>query len=72
MSKVTVMSDEEKIAEFQDAASGRRPRITSDIWSFVWRNKRWWMIPMIAILMLLGFVVLLGSSGVGAFIYPLF
>lgn len=39
--------------------------------SSVWRNKRWWMIPMILVLALRGLVMLLGSTGVGAFIYPL-
>ena len=72
MRKVTDMTDEQKTADFEDAAAERRPQVPSDSWSFVCRNERWWMIPMIVILMLLGFVVLLGSSGVGAFIYPLF
>lgn len=66
------MAEEKQSRDFEEAASGRRRGIVSELSSFVWRNKRWWMIPMILVLALLVMVMLLGSSGVGAFIYPLF
>ncbi len=66
------MADDKETTDFEQAASGRRHGIASEVSSFVWRNKRWWMIPMILVLSLLGLVILLGSTGVGAFIYPLF
>ncbi|HEX2054576.1 MAG TPA: DUF5989 family protein [Actinomycetota bacterium] len=66
------MADEREPTEFEQAASGRRRGMASELSSFVWRNKRWWMIPMILVLALLGLVMLLGSTGAGAFIYPLF
>ena len=64
--------EQEQETEFEQAASKRRRGMASEVSSFVWRNKRWWMIPMILVLGLLGLVILLGSSGTGAFIYPLF
>jgi hypothetical protein len=66
------MDDDPKTTDFERAASSRRRGVGSELSSFIWRNKRWWMIPMILVLGVLGFVMLLGSSGVGAFIYPLF
>jgi hypothetical protein len=40
---------------------------------FLWRNKLWWMVPMVLIFLLLGFlVVFTQSSAVVPFIYALF
>ncbi|MDQ4149905.1 MAG: DUF5989 family protein [Actinomycetota bacterium] len=66
------MAEEQEAPDFEDAASRPRHGFASDVWSFVWRNKRWWMIPMIVVLALLGLLVLVTGSGAGAFIYPLF
>ncbi|HYN99916.1 MAG TPA: DUF5989 family protein [Actinomycetota bacterium] len=66
------MVEDKKTTDFEEAASGRRRGVASEVSSFVWRNKRWWMIPMLLVLFLLGLVILLGSTGAGAFIYPLF
>jgi hypothetical protein len=38
-----------------------------------WSNKRWWLLPMLAILFLFGaLIVLAQSSGIAPFIYTLF
>ncbi len=52
---------------------GRRFSIVGELLAFFWGNKRWWIIPMVLMLLLFG--VLLGlaqSSAVGPFIYTLF
>ncbi len=52
---------------------GSRLRILSELFTFLWHRKRWWMIPMIALLVLIGFfLVLTQSSAVAPFIYSLF
>jgi len=41
--------------------------------SFLWERKKFWMIPVIVILVLIGFLVLVaGSSALSPFIYTLF
>ena len=44
-----------------------------ELLSFFWSNKRWWLVPMLVTLFLLGVVVVLAqSSAIAPFIYTLF
>jgi len=41
--------------------------------SFFWSNKKWWLVPMLAGLFLLGVLIVLAqSSAIAPFIYTLF
>ena len=52
---------------------GQRFGIAAAMLRFLWHAKMWWMIPMVATLLLLGLVIVFGTtSGVGPFIYTLF
>jgi hypothetical protein len=47
--------------------------IPAQLLSYLWMNKRWWLIPMVASLILLGLILILAtSSPLGPFIYTLF
>ena len=47
--------------------------IAGELLGFLWQQKLWWMIPMVAVLLVFGIVIVVGSStGVGPFIYTLF
>jgi hypothetical protein len=47
--------------------------IIGELFSFFWTNKRWWLVPMLVTLFLLGVVIVLAqSSAIGPFIYTLF
>jgi presenilin-like A22 family membrane protease len=47
--------------------------IAADLLAFLWHAKMWWMIPIVALLLLFGLLIVFGSStGVGPFIYTLF
>ena len=47
--------------------------ILKELFSFLWRNKLWWMIPMIIVFILLGILIWFAqSSAVVPFIYTLF
>ena len=47
--------------------------IVSELFVFLWRNKRWWLIPMVAVLLLFGVLLVFAStSGLGPLIYTLF
>lgn len=39
---------------------------------FLKENKKWWLIPIILVLALMGLLVALSGSAVAPFIYPLF
>lgn len=45
----------------------------TDLINFIKSRKKWWLIPLIFILILLGFLLILAESSVVApFIYPMF
>jgi hypothetical protein len=51
----------------------RRFGIAGELLSFFARNKRWWMLPMVFVVLLLGVLLILAQSSVIApFIYTLF
>jgi hypothetical protein len=44
-----------------------------DLWAFIWSGKRWWLLPIIVVLLLVGtLLVLAQSSALGPFIYTIF
>lgn len=43
-----------------------------EFWQFLGSNKKWWLIPLLLSLALIGLLVALGGSAIGPFIYPLF
>ena len=51
----------------------QRVSIVSEFFSFLWRQKLWWMIPMFGVIFIFGFLLILGeSSAFAPFIYTLF
>jgi Family of unknown function (DUF5989) len=47
--------------------------IVGELLSFFWQNKRWWVLPMVVVLVMLGLLlVLVQSPAVAPFIYTLF
>ena len=65
------MNDERK-GSFEQAALQSDDRILVEYLRFLSQNKKYWMIPIIAVLLLIGLLVILGGSVAGAFIYPIF
>jgi competence protein ComGC len=45
----------------------------SDLWGFLKERKKWWLLPMVLVLLLFGVLIVLTSgSAVAPFIYTLF
>jgi hypothetical protein len=65
------MNDERK-KRFEKAASRGDQWLLVEYLRFLSRNKKYWLIPIIAVLLLIGLLVMLGGSVAGAFIYPIF
>ena len=53
-------------------ARTKEPTMVSEFVYFLGTNKKWWLTPIIVILLLLGVLVLVGGSGAGPFIYTVF
>lgn len=46
-------------------------RLLKEFVGFAWQNKVWWIVPMVLVLLLLGFLIV-SSQTVAPFIYTLF
>ena len=54
-----------------DLLAGRGGTL-AELFSFLWQRKMWWMMPLIAILVLFGILLFLAqSSAVAPWMYPL-
>lgn len=47
--------------------------VVRELLRFLWDRKRWWLIPMVVVLMIFGLLFIFASaSGIGPLIYTLF
>lgn len=54
-------------------SAGRRFGIAGELLSYFVGQRRWWMLPLILLVLLGGLLILLGqSSALAPFLYPLF
>ncbi len=59
-------------ADFAAGADGANVGIVSELFDFLRVNKKWWLLPIILVLMVVGVLVILGGSVAAPFIYTLF
>lgn len=65
-------SQQEKCNRFDELARQKRPSLLAEFWFFIKYNKKWWLLPILIILLFLGLLILLGGTAIAPFIYPLF
>ena len=60
--------------EFERAAAQQgKGSLLSDFWGFLKQNKKWWLLPLLVTLVVLGLLIFLSSgTGLAPFIYTLF
>lgn len=59
-------------SQFADEASQQSVGIVREFWDFLLYNKKWWLLPILLVLLLVAGLVLLTNSPVAPFIYTLF
>ena len=64
------MSDQK--TGFEQAGEEKQLSIVGEFLVFMKENKKWWMLPILLVLSLIGLLVVLGSTGAAPFIYTLF
>lgn len=57
---------------FEQAGQEASPSLAREFGLFIMENKKWWMIPILLVMSLVGLLVLLASTGAAPFIYTLF
>ena len=49
-----------------------RQSLLSEFGAFLKENKKWWLIPILVVFLLLGVLIVLGGTSAAPFIYTLF
>jgi hypothetical protein len=67
-----VSSEDQSKTSFEELGNEKPPTLAQELYLFIVENKKWWLIPIIAVLGLVGLLVVFGSTGAAPFIYTLF
>jgi hypothetical protein len=57
---------------FKEEAAAKPRGALADFLHFALHNKKWWLTPILVLLVLVSVLIVLGGSGVAPFIYSLF
>jgi hypothetical protein len=59
--------------EFQEAVEQRRRDSSPyEFWEFLRWNKKWWLLPLLAVMIVLALLMVLSTTAAAPFIYTLF
>jgi hypothetical protein len=54
------------------AAASRGSNAGAELWRLIWHHKRWWLVPIVFVLLATGVLAALATTGAAPFIYSLF
>jgi hypothetical protein len=64
--------NQEPQKSFEEAGQERESTLVGEMLSLLRHNKKWWLIPILVVLLGFGLLLVLGSTGAAPFIYTLF
>jgi hypothetical protein len=65
------MSEQNQKDDFDRAARSTTPSLLAEFVDFLRHNKKWWLLPILLVLLLFGVLIFLSGTGVAPFIYTL-
>ena len=65
--------DDKRPTSFEQAASSTgNIGFFAELWGFMRANKKWWLMPIIAVIIVFSLLIFLSGTGVAPIIYTLF
>ena len=66
------MNEQQPPGEFEKAAQdAAAPSLVAEFWEFLRSNKKWWLLPILIVLLVFGVLIFLAGTGAAPFIYTL-
>ena len=59
-------------SQFAKEAGAGQQGFLGELWQFITQNKKWWLTPIVIILIVFGVLIALGGTAAAPFIYTLF
>jgi len=72
MTKTSEPDEGRKPTSFESEAERPQRGLVREFWAFLGSNKKWWLTPIILVLLLMGLLIILGGTAFAPFLYPLF
>jgi hypothetical protein len=66
------MSKSKNDKSLEELSRQPQPGIVAEFVDFLLHNKKWWLLPILIVLGLVGLLATMASTGAGPFIYTLF
>ena len=60
------------LSEFEKAGAGAEASFLREFWAFLRVNRKWWLLPVVLVLLLAGLLFLAAGTGAAPFLYTLF
>ncbi len=57
--------------DFEQQADTQQMSLLGEFWEFLRYNKKWWLTPIVLVLLLVGTLVVLSGTAVAPFLYTL-
>jgi hypothetical protein len=58
--------------EFQRLSKEKPQSLLAEFVGFLWQDKKWWLLPIVVVLLVISLFIVLTNSVVGPFIYVFF
>jgi len=62
----------ESETDFKKQSQSRPPSVFAEFADFLIHNKKWWLTPIVLVLLFLSLLIVLTNSAIGPFIYVFF
>ena len=72
MSREPAPKSDETKNEFEQLAQDKQLSLAQEIGAFLVENKKWWLLPIVLALGIVGVLAVLGATGAAPFIYTLY
>jgi hypothetical protein len=64
--------NEQPPTQFEEAGAQKNASLFGELFAMLKQNKKYWLIPVIVVLLFFGVLIVLGASSAAPFIYTLF
>ena len=72
MNKQTETTSNNEVSDFRQQVDQSQPGFFREYVNFLRHSKKWWLIPILLALLVIGVLVVLGGKAAAPFIYTLF
>ncbi|MBY0526145.1 MAG: hypothetical protein K2R98_22315 [Gemmataceae bacterium] len=60
-------------SDFEKASQGQKSTsVVGELWGFLMHTKKYWLLPILIVLLLFGLLIMLSGTAAAPFIYTLF